>query len=59
MWFVDTSPYDPTDVYTTSMAIDEIEDLVRKILVIEIAFRDLVTLLNIYSFLMTPPEKQF
>jgi hypothetical protein len=59
MRFVDANPYDPTDVYTTSMAINEIEDLVRKIEVIEIAFRDLVILLNIYSFVMTPPERQF
>jgi hypothetical protein len=59
MRFVDANPYDPADVYTISMAIDEIEDLVRKIEVIEIAFFDLVILLNIYSFVMTPPEKQF
>jgi hypothetical protein len=57
MRFVDVNPYDSTDVYTISMAIDEIGELVERIGVIETAFRHLIILLNVYTFLLTPPEQ--
>jgi hypothetical protein len=59
MHFVDTNPSDSADVYETSMTIDELWDLALRIGVIENAFRDLIILLNVYTFLLTPPENQF
>lgn len=57
MRFVDVNPYNPADIYTTSMAIDELQELHKRVVVIEIAFRNLFLLLMIYTALMSRAGK--
>ena len=59
MRLVDVNPHDPTDIYTVSLVFEEVHDLVRSIGVISAAFRDLFILLEIYTSLITPPEKHY
>lgn len=56
MRFVDVNPRDPAEVYTISLTVKEVRDLVNKIIVISGAFRHLFVLLQIYSLLIIPPE---
>lgn len=59
MRFVDIRPNNPKDVFRKTLTIEETQEIVNKIAVIEAAYHDLVTLLQIYSVLIAPLDKQY
>jgi len=57
MRFVNINSSNPNDVYDRTLSLEETQDLVRKIVVVNSAFRLLHILLEIHSLLIIPPER--
>lgn len=59
MRFVDVDPRNPGNVFSKILSIEEAQELLNEIGVIEAAFKDLLALLEVYSTLITPLDKQY
>jgi hypothetical protein len=57
MRFVDIGYRNPKDVYDRTLSLEENQDMVRKIVVVNSAFRLLHILLQIHSLLIIPPDR--